>query len=61
MSKMISRFLEIEPAVRKTVHFNALEVLPTDNEIKTAGYLGDCLEIIEAGANALCKRDITLF
>ena len=62
MSKMISRFLENEPAVRKTLeHFNALKMLTTNNEIKTARYLRDCLEIIEAGANVLCKRNITLF
>ena len=33
MSKMISRFLEIESAIRKTEHFNEQEMPPTDNEV----------------------------
>ena len=35
-------------------------MLPTD-EITTARYFGDCLEIYEAGANVIYRKDVTHF
>ena len=59
--KMLTRFLEIKAPIDNTLNELDLESkCLTEDEVAVVKDLSESLEIIEVGATALCRRDITV-